>query len=127
VESINQRLTFYKKIADASAEADLEEIAGELRERFGSLPEPVLHLLRGARLKIAAEKLGVKTLDWREDSLRLSFHPQSPVAPEKIVAALKEAPPGSSLTDQDRLVLRWGSDGPQGRFNEAFSLLQSLE
>ncbi len=49
------------------------------------------------------------------------------MAPEKIVAALKEAPPGSSLADQDRLLLRWGSDEPQGRFNEALSLLQSLE
>ena len=127
VESINQRLTFYKKIADASSDADLEEIAGELRERFGPPPEPVLHLLRGARLKITAENLGVKSLDWREDGLRLSFYPQAPVAPEKIVAALKEAPPGSRLTDQDRLLLCWGSDGPRERFGEALSLLQSLE
>jgi transcription-repair coupling factor (superfamily II helicase) len=127
VESINQRLTLYKKIADASSDADLEEITGELRERFGPPPEPVLHLLRGARLKIAAENLDVKSLDWREDGLRLSFYPQAPVAPEKIVAALKEAPPGSRLMDQDRLLLCWGSDEPRERFSEALSLLQGLE
>jgi transcription-repair coupling factor (superfamily II helicase) len=126
VEEINQRLTFYKKIADASSEDDLEEIADELRERFGPLPEPALHLLWAARLKLLGEQADVKNLDWKSGGLEIAFHPQCSVPPEKITSLLSKAPPGSTMAGEDRLRWAWSSLSLPDRFAEAIDLLRSL-
>ena len=127
MESINHRLTFYKKIADAGSEADLEAVADELRERFGPLPESVTQLIWAAGLRQGAEKLATKSLEWRSDGLHIVFYPQSPVAAEKIVSALEGAPPGSRMTAEDRIFLRWSSAQSPERFGEALTLLRSLQ
>ncbi|MFC1657602.1 transcription-repair coupling factor, partial [Candidatus Moduliflexota bacterium] len=93
MESINKRLSFYKRIADASSGEDLEAVAGEMRERFGALPGPVHSLLQAARLKIAAEQAGLASLTWSGGGLEIAFHNRSAVSGEKIVAALQAAPP----------------------------------
>jgi transcription-repair coupling factor (superfamily II helicase) len=126
VEEINQRLTFYKKIADASSEDDLEEIADELRERFGPLPEPALHLIWAARLKLLGEQADVKNLDWKSAGLEIAFHPQCSVPPEKIISLLSKAPPGSTMAGEDRLRWAWSSPSLPDRFTEAIDLLRSL-
>jgi transcription-repair coupling factor (superfamily II helicase) len=126
LEEINQRLTFYKKIADAPSEEELEEVAAELRERYGALPEAALHLLWGARLKLLGEKADVKSLEWRQGGLDVTFHAQCSVAPERIVALLAKAPAGSGMKGAETLHRAWESDGSTDRFAEAADLLRSL-
>jgi transcription-repair coupling factor (superfamily II helicase) len=127
LEEINQRLTFYKKIADASSGEELEEVATELRERYGPLPEGAVHLVRGAHLKILGEKAEVKSLDWTESGLAVRFYPQCSVAPEKIVALLEEAPRGSGMRGEDLLHLGWKEESDTDRFAEAAEALRRLQ
>ncbi len=42
---MNTRLSFYKRIASAKTENELEEIKVELIDRFGLLPDPARTLL----------------------------------------------------------------------------------
>jgi transcription-repair coupling factor (superfamily II helicase) len=53
------RLEAYKRIAAAHDEAMIEEVTGELRDRYGPLPEPVQRLLDVARLRVLARSAGV--------------------------------------------------------------------
>lgn len=48
------RLQVYRRIAGAVDESELDEIAAELRDRFGPLPAPLSRLLELGRLKILA-------------------------------------------------------------------------
>jgi transcription-repair coupling factor (superfamily II helicase) len=127
LEEINQRLTFYKKIADASSGEELEEVAAELRERYGPLPEPALSLVWGAHLKILGERADVKNLEWTEGALEIRFYPQCSVAPEKIVSLLAEAPAGSGMKGADLLRRGWASETSSDRFAEAQEVLRGLQ
>ena len=45
IPDVNTRLSFYKRIASAKTENELEEIKVELIDRFGLLPDPARTLL----------------------------------------------------------------------------------
>ncbi|STI76453.1 transcription-repair coupling factor [Escherichia coli] len=58
IPDVNTRLSFYKRIASAKTENELEEIKVELIDRFGLLPDPARTLLDVARLRQQAQKTG---------------------------------------------------------------------
>ena len=89
-----QRLRIYKRISTlttAEARADMES---ELIDRYGPVPLSVKRLLSYAIVKSRAEQLLVQTIERKDDELRLRFHDQTPVSPEKLkllLAARQEA------------------------------------
>ena len=54
IEDENLRVTMYRKIAQATAETEIDRLRDELRDRFGPVPEPLDRLLKIARLRIIA-------------------------------------------------------------------------
>ena len=58
----NQRLVFYKKMASAEEEAALYDLADELRDRYGEIPEPAALLLEVMKLRVLMKRLG---WNWR--------------------------------------------------------------
>src|SRR5437879_5619337 len=58
VPEVNQRLAFYKRLAGATDDAEVEDIRAELIDRFGPLPEPARRLLDIVRLRRAAPARG---------------------------------------------------------------------
>ncbi len=67
------KLEFYKKIHAAAASEDVHAVEEELRDRFGPYPAGVQNLLRLARIRIAAQRLGVLALSQEGRSVTLSF------------------------------------------------------
>ena len=53
------RLEAYRRMAAAADEAAIAEVADELRDRYGPLPEPVERLLDVARLRVLARQAGI--------------------------------------------------------------------
>lgn len=53
-----QRVSFYKRLADANDFDNLNEISDELKDRYGELPEPVENLIALRELSISASKAG---------------------------------------------------------------------
>jgi transcription-repair coupling factor (superfamily II helicase) len=121
-----QRLGFYKRIAAARDPAALEEAAGELRERFGPLPEPAQNLLRVARLRLAGEALGLERIDWQADTLEITARRGAAVAPERVVALVGRSGGRARLAGESRLSWRWRSRDADGRIAEALELLSGL-
>jgi transcription-repair coupling factor (superfamily II helicase) len=66
------RIEIYRKLAQATDKAALENLPKELRDRFGPLPPPVELLLQVAELKILAGEKSVTEIEVREDKLMLT-------------------------------------------------------
>jgi transcription-repair coupling factor (superfamily II helicase) len=67
----NQRLRMYKRIAGAEDEAALQDVAAELKDRYGDPPESVLNLLSAGELRLMCEKLGIAQLDRKRTQIEL--------------------------------------------------------
>jgi transcription-repair coupling factor (superfamily II helicase) len=60
IEDPDQRIFFYKRLADLGEVSGLPSLAEELRDRYGRLPEPAEHLLTLKELRLLAEAGGVE-------------------------------------------------------------------
>jgi transcription-repair coupling factor (superfamily II helicase) len=59
VPDMRAKIDLYRRLARLTSEAAVDDLAGELSDRFGSPPEVVQHLLELARLRIWAHGWGV--------------------------------------------------------------------
>ncbi len=109
-----QRLRLYKRIASlGESEGERRALVAELEDRFGFLPRPVENLLRYSALKALAERLLVESIEQSQSVVSLRFHPQTPVAPERLVgfvrsvAGVKLDPGGLLRLPVDRSRPHW--------------------
>ncbi len=68
------RIEIYRKLAQATDKSALENLAKELRDRFGPLPPPVELLLAVGELKILASEKSVTAIEVEEDKLKITRH-----------------------------------------------------
>jgi len=80
VESITERLTLYTRLDNTETEAELNEFAGELHDRFGPVPQPVIDLMDTVRSRRLAVDLGFEKMMLKNDVLKCYFinRPDSP-------------------------------------------------
>jgi transcription-repair coupling factor (superfamily II helicase) len=79
VEDDAERFGFYQRMAAATTDDQLEEIARELRDRFGPIPEEALTLVGVARVRERAKRLGARNVTYEDPTrtLRILLPPQS--------------------------------------------------
>jgi transcription-repair coupling factor (superfamily II helicase) len=69
------RLRLYRRIADLRDETEIDALASEFRDRFGSLPEMAQNLFYQMRVKLRAEKMGLTAVSWEAGQVILRFPP----------------------------------------------------
>ena len=89
IPDVNQRLVFYKRLANVEARDELEELGEELEDRFGPLPELVLSLIEVMDLRRVLRACLVTAVSKRAESVTIHFHPDSPIKPERLVAFIE--------------------------------------
>lgn len=95
------RLEAYRKLAAAADEATLTEIAAELVDRYGPIPDPVTNLFAVARFRLHARGAGLSDVTAQGKFVRFA-----PVElPESAQLRLKRLYPGSVLKPALRTVL----------------------
>ena len=67
------RLEAYRNLAAAATDEAVDEVAAELADRYGELPEPARNLLAIARLRIRARAAGLSEIMTMGSKIR--FHP----------------------------------------------------
>ncbi len=67
------RLRLYRRLADITTDAQLDEIAQELSDRFGKPPEAVQNLLYLLRLKVAALHAQIVSITLEEGRIVIKF------------------------------------------------------
>ena len=105
IPDVNQRLVFYKKLANVEAREELEELGEELEDRFGPLPELVLSLIEVMDLRRVLRAYLVTAVSKRAELVTVHFHPDSPLKPERLVAFIQHDKRPAHLTPDLRLSL----------------------
>ena len=88
----NLRMTFYKKIASATTDVRLDDIRGEMRERFGALPPNVENLIRFVKVKHFAQQLGVISVVREGARGVIKMTQKARIDPNKLLALIQENP-----------------------------------
>ena len=73
VSNISERLQLYNELDNIETEEELQKYIETIRDRFGSLPDQVLDLVKLVRLRWLAEKLGFEKLTIKNDVLKGQF------------------------------------------------------
>jgi transcription-repair coupling factor (superfamily II helicase) len=126
IEDVTLRLSFYRRIASLKTEEDIGEFSGELRDRFGSLPEEVSRLLDVMRLKIAARILSVAKVEETVTKVKVVFSPDTGVEPAGIFG-LHESRKGRMRFLPDGFEIDLRGCGPETAFTEIYGALKELE
>ncbi|MCC6546335.1 transcription-repair coupling factor [Candidatus Sumerlaeota bacterium] len=68
-----QRVTFYKRLASARTEKDLEDVRAELCDRYGDLPDPASNLMQSYKVRIASQVLHLGAIRKSQNKIRLTL------------------------------------------------------
>ncbi|HSQ23255.1 MAG TPA: transcription-repair coupling factor, partial [Pyrinomonadaceae bacterium] len=89
ISDMGQRLRTYKRVSSARDEDALAAISAETEDRYGKIPEPVEDLFDYARLRQAAELVGVVSIDRIRDGIAIKLAEKARVAPEKLMDLIR--------------------------------------
>lgn len=125
IESLPQRLSIYKRIADIRTNEDASDVLDELIDRFGEPPEGVQGLIKVALLRNTAAALGIYEIGQNNNSLLLYV---DEIDMSK-VALLVKGMRGRILVSKGPkpyiTVKKSSGQSPLDTLEEAFNLLKS--
>ncbi len=90
INDVSLRLAAYKEISSAGDEMQLRDLADELRDRYGELPEPVMNLFEIMSVKLIAKKAMVARIDGGRDVVNITFAEGANISPERIMTSPQE-------------------------------------
>ena len=122
VGDVHVRLGLYKRIAAAPDAELLNELTAELIDRFGPLPSAADHLLRLARLKQHARRLGVRRLDLGTSGGYVHFEAQNTIDSARVLSMLQRQPREYRLEGPLKLRIT----RPLAKENERFAYAREL-
>ena len=73
IESVEQRLTLYRRLSRITMVSDISDIQKELTDRYGKLPKEAQNMLLKIMLRVYCIKAGVQRLDITPNTLTLCF------------------------------------------------------
>ena len=79
-----QKLDIYKRIASLENQDECEEMQGELKDRFGSIPKSVVNLLRISMVRVQAHSLYIEELKGKKDRIVMKFMDTAPIKVENV-------------------------------------------
>lgn len=106
IHDVSTRLTFYKRIASAKTETELLEIKIELADRFGKLTDPTLFLFEIAKLRLKANKLNIKKIDFSEKGGFIEFKAPYLIEVDFLISLIQKHPAQFRLEGSNRLKLQ---------------------
>jgi transcription-repair coupling factor (superfamily II helicase) len=124
-----QRYIAYRKIAGHTDDDQLLDFKEELQDRFGRLPDETDNLFEIMSLKNKLQKVLVTKLEQGKDRLIFSFHEETPIEPQKILALLEKTKDSIRFTPDARLMVPLQPDtrhSPQAILHAAGDILDSL-
>ncbi len=120
------RLILYKRVSSASTEDALDALQIELVDRFGLMPEPTKRLFAVTRLKLVAQRLGVRRLDLGPQTGRLEFSDRAQVDPIAVIQLIQRQPQIYRMDGPSMLRIRKTLPEFQERVDFAQTLCRTL-
>jgi transcription-repair coupling factor (superfamily II helicase) len=100
---VHERLSLYKRLADAETVDALDALREELVDRFGPLPEPAQALMECHRVRIAARPLGVSRIDATHEAVQLQFIKNPPLDGAKVIEFIRKKGRQARLAGPEKL------------------------
>jgi len=122
----HQRLVFYRRLASIRLNADVEEIAEELRDRFGPLPPEADSLLRVMKLRRLLKNYRVERVLRQDRAVTLFFAADSPIDLDRLVALVQKGKGKYTLPADCQLRLVLSATDSDGMIAELEEILQKL-
>ncbi len=122
---VHERLSIYKRLANASKTTQLDDIQEELIDRFGKLPQAVQSLLETHRLRVAAKPLGIIKIDAHGEAATLQFEAQPPVDAMRIIELVQKNK-HIRLNGQDKLRITVSMPDLGSRVSQIKHVLKAL-
>lgn len=85
IKDEGQKIEIYKKIAAIRDLQDKYDVEEEIEDRFGNIPEELQNLLEIAFLKNRASKIGVVSINQKEEIININFGDAAALIPEVII------------------------------------------
>jgi transcription-repair coupling factor (superfamily II helicase) len=126
IPDTNQRLYFYKRLANVSDAEEFGTIQEEIRDRYGPFPPLVKNLFRVMELRHVLKRHLVEQISHRDRTLSMLFHAQSPVKVERLMDLLQKEKGRYRLSPDGRLSFACRKEGWEGMISEVTDLLQAL-
>ena len=105
IESTRQRLDVYKQLAEVRRDDEVWELRQNLEDRFGRVTPEVDNLLTLIRIRLAASRYGLASLEKSGEELAAQFGPGSMVDVERLMTLVADPKAGVRLLPGDRLLL----------------------
>src|SRR6185437_9601661 len=78
---MNQRLAAYRRLASARNTEEIDAFLAELRDRYGAPPAAVANLADYARIRVAADRIGLESVDREGSTAVLKFRGDAKLDP----------------------------------------------
>jgi transcription-repair coupling factor (superfamily II helicase) len=92
IPDMNQRLAVYRRIAAVRSEEALDRIMDELRDRYGPVPVSVLNLAAYGRIRLAADRLRVESVNREGQAVVFKFRTDARVDPGGLIQLVRQQP-----------------------------------
>ncbi len=112
VPDVQQRLALYRRLSGRLTPEMVDEMEGELLDRFGPLPPEGRNLLQVVRTKYRLRRLGIKRLAVQDSFALLQFSAPERLNLKRLMEALQRRPEMMRLTPDQNLRLRLPEGGP---------------
>jgi transcription-repair coupling factor (superfamily II helicase) len=106
VAEVGVRLSLYKRLASAHGDADVEDVAREMEDRFGPPPPDAQRLVELMRLKTELRRLRVLGCEATRKSVTLHLRDDTPLDPQKVGVLVGRKKSAYRLTPDGRLGRR---------------------
>jgi len=123
---VHERLSLYKRLADAETIDALDALREELVDRFGPLPEPARALAECHAVRIAARPLGVARIDVTHEAVQLQFIKNPPIDAAKVIDFIRRKGRQARLAGPEKLRVDAKLPAWQERAAAVKDILQQL-
>ncbi len=106
IPEIGLRLLFYRRLASASDESEIDVLAEEIEDRFGTPTPGTQGLFSAMKIKCLLRRLAVRSLSAGPSGYSVAFDPSTPVLPAKMVSAVQKYPLHFQFSPDGRLLIK---------------------
>ncbi|MFH0920066.1 MAG: transcription-repair coupling factor [Fibrobacterota bacterium] len=126
VPETQQRLEIYQRLSRVDSAAAVDDIAEELADRFGPVPEPVTALLSVIFLKYAASTVSATAVTVRPGRLTLEFAGKEPITAEALGQIMTRLPQSAQVNYDTSLTVNLLLTGGADALENAKNVLRNL-
>lgn len=126
IPDVSLRLNLYRRIAALNVPEEVEALAAEMIDRFGSLPLEVEYLLSIVKLKQLCKNANIERIDQGEKGLLISFRNKTPKYPSAVIDLVASSAGVIKIRPDEKLFVNKVYSVEKERIKHIEKLLQNL-